>query len=244
MKNIPKLSTVNETFHPSWVSLLGQEFNKPYMKSLWSFLESEHKKGKIIYPPMHNWFEVLKKTAFDEVKAVIIGQDPYHGEGQAHGLSFSVKPDTIIPASLRNIHKELLNDLKIITPAHGHLASWSKQGVLLLNTVLTVERSSPRSHQGAGWEIFTNKIIKELSKKRQNLVFFLWGNEAQKKFPLIDKKRHLILQAPHPSPLSAYRGFLGCKHFSLANKYIYKHRKNEINWTLTAIDQNSSPQKP
>ena len=244
MKNISKISAINAKFHPSWAILLDQEFNKPYMKSLLLFLESEHEKGKIIYPPIPNWFEVLKTTAFHEVKAVIIGQDPYHGEGQAHGLSFSVKQAKIIPPSLRNIHEELLNDLKVPTPTHGNLASWSKQGVLLLNTVLTVEKSSPRSHQGVGWEIFTNKIIEELSKKKQNLVFFLWGNDAQKKSSLIDKKRHLILEAPHPSPLSAYKGFLGCKHFSLANKYIYEHKKNQIDWTLPANDQRSYPQKP
>lgn len=226
------LLTATNDLHVSWKDILGNEFNKPYMKNLFSFLLSEIDKDKIIYPPISNWFEALKRTSFNDVSVVILGQDPYHGEGQAHGLSFSVKPEIAIPATLRNIFKELVEDTKVSEPSHGCLTSWSEQGILLLNTIFTVEKSLPGSHKNKGWEIFTNKIIEELSSRRKNLVFILWGKDAQKKITFIDSSKHLILSAPHPSPLSSYRGFFGCKHFSLTEKYIYNNCKKKINWGI------------
>jgi uracil-DNA glycosylase len=217
----------------SWKDVLVDEFNKPYMECLFSFLLSEIDKGKIIYPPISNWFEALKRTSFNDVSVVILGQDPYHGEGQAHGLSFSVKPEIAIPASLRNIFKELVEDTGVSEPSHGCLTSWTKQGILLLNTIFTVEKSIPGSHKNRGWEIFTNKIIEELNSRKKNLVFILWGKDAQKKTTLIDSSKHFILTAPHPSPLSSYKGFFGCKHFSLAEKYIYENCKKKINWNIS-----------
>ena len=172
------LLTATNDLHVSWKDILGNEFNKPYMKNLFSFLLSEIDKDKIIYPPISNWFEALKRTSFKEVSVVIMGQDPYHGEGQAHGLSFSVKPEIVIPATLRNIFKELVEDTKVSEPSHGCLTSWSEQGILLLNTIFTVEKSLPGSHKNKGWEIFTNKIIEELSSRKKNLVFILWGKDA------------------------------------------------------------------
>ena len=226
------LLTATNDLNVSWKDILGNEFNKPYMKNLFSFLLSEIDKDKIIYPPISNWFEALKRTSFKEVSVVIMGQDPYHGEGQAHGLSFSVKPEIVIPATLRNIFKELVEDTKVSEPSHGCLTSWSEQGILLLNTIFTVEKSLPGSHKNKGWEIFTNKIIEELSSRKKNLVFILWGKDAQKKITFIDSSKHLILSAPHPSPLSSYRGFFGCKHFSLTEKYIYNNCKKKINWGI------------
>ena len=227
------LLTATNDLHVSWKDILGNEFNKPYMKNLFSFLLSEIDKDKIIYPPISNWFEALKRTSFNDVSVVILGQDPYHGEGQAHGLSFSVKPEIAIPATLRNIFKELVEDTKVSEPSHGCLTSWSEQGILLLNTIFTVEKSLPGSHKNKGWEIFTNKIIEELSLRKKNLVFILWGKDAQKKTTFIDSSKHLILRAPHPSPLSSYKGFFGCKHFSLAEKYIYDNCKKKIDWNIS-----------
>jgi uracil-DNA glycosylase len=218
----------------SWHKILGNELKKPYMKKLWSFLKNEQIKGKIIYPEISSWFEAFNKTSFQDVKVIILGQDPYHGEGQAHGLCFSVKFGANIPPSLRNIYKELQDDIGIPEPTHGNLESWSKQGVLLLNTALTVEQSIPGSHQMIGWEIFTNSVIKELSSQRKNLVFMLWGKNAQNKSTLINANLHCILKAPHPSPLSSYKGFMGCKHFSLANKYIFEHGQRTIDWLISS----------
>lgn len=233
MKSPLDMLTATNNLHTSWKDVLGNEFKKLYMKNLFTFLQSEADKGKVIYPPISNWFEALKRTPFNEVDVIILGQDPYHGEGQAHGLSFSVKPEIAIPGSLRNIFKELVTDIKISEPPHGCLTSWSEQGVLLLNTVLTVEKSLPGSHQNIGWETFTNKIIEELSARKKNLVFILWGKDAQKKTVIIDGDKHLILKAPHPSPLSSYRGFFGCRHFSLAERYIYKNCRKKINWNIS-----------
>lgn len=203
-----------------------------YMIKLDAFLKSETKKKKIIYPENQHLFEAFNQTPFGEVKAIILGQDPYHGENQAHGMSFSVNRETPIPPSLRNIFKELEDDLQVSPPSHGNLLTWAQQGVLLLNTVLTVEKSKAGSHRNRGWEIFTDQVIKILSKEREHLVFFLWGSPAHRKASLIDKQKHLILKAPHPSPLSAYRGFFGRAHFSSANKYLRKHGKLPINWSI------------
>ncbi len=223
---------MNLDFHPSWRKHLESEFSKDYFVQLESFISSEIKKGKIVFPPEKEIFSALKLTPFNKVKAVIIGQDPYHGPGQAHGLSFSVKPDVKIPPSLKNIYKELHQDLGIGIPDQGYLISWAEQGVLLLNSVLTVESGSAGSHQKKGWEIFTDKIVSSLNDYGENLVFFLWGSHAQKKGSQIDRKRHLILEAVHPSPLSAHRGFFGCRHFSKANNYLEKVGKEPINWVL------------
>jgi uracil-DNA glycosylase len=206
------------------------------MIGLRGFLSSEIKKKKIIYPPGDEIFSSFNETPFKKVKVVIIGQDPYHGPDQAHGMSFSVKPGIKSPPSLVNIYKEIESDLGITRPDHGFLLDWAKQGVLLLNAVLTVERSMPASHRGKGWEIFTDRVIEILNAKRENLVFLLWGAFAQSKASMLDEDRHLILKAPHPSPFSAHKGFLGCKHFSKANKYLKDHGISEIDWKLKTLD--------
>jgi len=216
----------------SWRTRLGGELEKPYMRSLEAFLLSEQSAGKTIYPAGRNYFAALDHTSVDQVKVVILGQDPYHGEGQAHGLSFSVKPGVKVPPSLRNIFKEQAEDLHIDQPNNGYLLPWAEQGVLLLNAVLSVEKGAAGSHQGKGWEIFTDKIIELLNRECEALVFMLWGAGAEKKGAQIDRKKHLVLEGPHPSPLSAYRGFLGCKHFSKANAYLKAHGKAPINWQL------------
>jgi uracil-DNA glycosylase len=212
--------------------VLGDEFDKPYMLELKAFLRAEKASGKIIYPAGENWFNALNSTPFDEVKVVILGQDPYHGPGQAHGLCFSVLPGVPAPPSLMNMFKELADDLAIPISRYGYLQHWAEQGVLLLNAVLTVQRGNANSHQGRGWETFTDSCIEHLNRERENLVFLLWGSYAQKKGQLIDRKKHLVLQAPHPSPLSAHRGFLGCKHFSKTNEYLKQHGKTPIDWAL------------
>jgi len=217
---------------PSWLAVLGEEFEKEYMKQLKAFLLAEKKAGKTIYPAGENWFNALNTTPFDEVKVVILGQDPYHGPGQAHGLCFSVLPGVQTPPSLQNMFKELQQDCGIPPSRHGCLQHWAQQGVLLLNAVLTVEQAKANSHQGRGWEHFTDKCIEHLNRERDHLVFLLWGSYAQKKGQLIDRHRHLVLQAPHPSPLSAHRGFLGCGHFSKANQYLQQHGKTPIDWQL------------
>lgn len=208
------------------------EIERTYMQDLISFLKNEKEKGKIIYPSHEHIFEAFKQTSFDNVKIVILGQDPYHGEGQAHGLSFSVQKGIKAPPSLVNIFKELKNDLGFETPRHGNLESWAKEGVLLLNTVLTVEAGKAGSHHKKGWEKFTNKIVDILSEHKEHLVFILWGSPAQKKASHVDSSRHLILKSVHPSPLSYYRGFLGSKPFSQANKYLQDHGISPINWEL------------
>ena len=216
----------------SWKKILFKEFGEGYMRSLRQFLLNEKAKGKQIFPPGDEIFTALNTTAFDNVNVVILGQDPYHGAGQAHGLCFSVKHDVEIPPSLVNIYKELESDLGLIQPAHGCLTYWAEQGVLLLNAVLTVEAERAASHQGKGWEQFTDKIVAILNEKKMGIVFILWGSYAQKKGAIIDRQKHLVLQSPHPSPLSASRGFFGNHHFSKANDYLENQGKTPINWQL------------
>lgn len=217
---------------PSWQAVLAAEFNAPYMQDLKAFLRQEKDQQKKIYPHSADWFHALETTPLDEVKVVILGQDPYHQPGQAHGLCFSVKPGVKVPPSLVNIYKELESDLGVTPVKHGYLESWAKQGVLLLNAVLTVEDSNANAHQGKGWEQFTDKVIETINERCEHVVFMLWGSYAQKKGSVIDLQRHLVLKAPHPSPLSAHRGFLGCRHFSQANDYLVQHGKSPINWQL------------
>ena len=216
--------------HISWFKELKTEFKKPYMRDLRSFLAKEKLKNRIVCPESSKIFYSLMLTPLESTKVVIIGQDPYHGEGQAQGLAFSVESDRAIPPSLVNIFKEIKSDMNIEPPIHGDLSNWSRQGVLLLNSVLTVEKGNPASHAGRGWEGFTDKII-EILNKRDGLVFLLWGAHAQKKGLTIDRRRHLVLEAPHPSPLSAHRGFFGCKHFSKTNKFLRERRDLEIQWS-------------
>jgi uracil-DNA glycosylase len=217
---------------PSWLAVIGDEFEKDYMKQLKAFLLTEKKAGKVIYPAGENWFNALNTTPFDKIKVVILGQDPYHGPGQAHGLCFSVLPGVPAPPSLANMFQELQKDCGIPVSKHGYLQHWAEQGVLLLNAVLTVEQSKANSHQGRGWEHFTDKCIEHLNREREHLVFLLWGSYAQKKGQLIDRDKHLVLQAPHPSPLSAHRGFFGCQHFSKTNEYLKQHGETPIDWAL------------
>lgn len=216
-----------------WKSHLAQSLQSERMQGLRVFLSKEVKKAQV-FPPSSLWFNALNTTKFDDVKVVILGQDPYHGEGQAHGLSFSVQKGIKSPPSLKNMYKELSDDVGFQAPEHGCLEEWADQGVLLLNSVLTVEKSKPASHQKRGWEEFTNDIIQELSEKREGLVFILWGAYAQKKGAIIDASKHLILQSPHPSPFSARHGFFGCKHFSKTNAYLESIGKTPINWQLSA----------
>jgi uracil-DNA glycosylase len=216
----------------SWLNLLRPQFEQEYMLSLRKFLMTRKQHRAVIYPPGPQIFNALNSTPFDQVRVVILGQDPYHGPGQAHGLCFSVMPGVKTPPSLANIYREIQSDLGIDMPHHGCLQSWSEQGVLLLNAVLTVERGQAGSHQGKGWETFTDEVVRLLNDKTQGLVFMLWGSYAMKKGSMIDRKRHLVLTAPHPSPLSAHRGFLGCKHFSAANDYLEKQQKQPIDWSV------------
>ncbi len=216
----------------SWLAVIGEEFEKPYMLQLREFLKQESASGKLLYPPAKKIFNALDSTPFDAVKVVIIGQDPYHGPEQAHGLSFSVPRGVKPPPSLQNIFKELQNDLKLPLPSHGCLEHWAQQGVLLLNAVLTVEHKRAGSHAGKGWERFTDRVIEVLAQRRENLVFLLWGAYAQKKGALIDGERHCVLKSVHPSPLSAHRGFLGCKHFSSANRFLESHGYEPIDWDI------------
>ncbi|MGM8213269.1 uracil-DNA glycosylase [Virgibacillus sp. W0430] len=214
-----------------WTDLLAKEFDSPYYTNLRNFLSAEYK-NNIIFPAEHEIFNALNYTSFQQVKVVILGQDPYHGAGQAHGLSFSVQPNVKQPPSLKNIFRELENDLGYAPPSHGCLIEWAKQGVLLLNTVLTVRKGEAHSHRGEGWEIFTDRIISALNQKEDSIVYMLWGSAAQKKQALIDTNKHYILKAPHPSPLSAYRGFFGSKPFSKANEILENNGKTKINWEL------------
>ncbi len=220
---------------PSWKAVLADEFDKPYMHELKQFLLAEKAAGKQIYPQGCEYFRAFDLTPFDRVRVVILGQDPYHGPGQAHGLSFSVRPDVRIPPSLVNVYKELESDLEIPRASHGHLESWAQQGVLLLNAVLTVEHKQAASHQKRGWEEFTDRAIHELNNRRDNLVFLLWGSYAQRKGAFIDRNRHLVLCAPHPSPLAAHRGFFGCRHFSQTNAYLEAHGQAPIDWRVPAL---------
>ena len=214
-----------------WAPYLKEEKNKDYFDSLLSFLNS--RVDCEIFPPQGTWFKAFEYSSFSSTRVVILGQDPYHGEGQAEGLSFSVPKGMSIPPSLRNIYKELdQDDVDFTNPGHGHLENWAKQGVLLLNSVLTVEKNSPASHSNQGWEAFTDYVIKLLNEKKSNLVFLLWGAYANKKSELIDTKKHLILSAAHPSPFSAHKGFFGCKHFSKTNNYLKSSNQELIDWSL------------
>lgn len=217
----------------SWKEKLIDEFNKEYMHSLRDFLKKEKTERKVIFPPGRKIFSALNLTSFKNVKVVILGQDPYHGSNQAHGLSFSVEHGIRPPPSLNNIFKELASDLNIEKPNHGNLEEWGKQGVLLLNSILTVEKSKPGSHANRGWEVFTDKILFLLNSSKNNLVFILWGKKAQEKGHFIDSDRHMIIKSTHPSPYSANNGFLGSKPFSKTNSYLKKHRIKEINWNLS-----------
>ncbi len=217
---------------PSWLEELRGEFEQEYMHTLRQFLQQRREQGAQIYPRPSQWFAALDSTPFKQVKVVILGQDPYHGPGQAHGLCFSVQPGVKPPPSLVNIFQELQSDLAIEPAQHGYLQSWAEQGVLLLNSVLTVEQGQAGAHQGKGWERFTDAIVSSLNQHRDGLVFLLWGSHAQKKGAAIDSSRHCVLKAPHPSPLSAYRGFFGCKHFSQANAYLQARGQTPVDWHL------------
>ena len=214
----------------SWNKRLADEFDQPYMAALRQFLLERKRAGAVIYPPGSLIFSALDSTPFDRVKVVILGQDPYHGPGQAHGLCFSVREGVEWPPSLRNIFREISDDLGGKPPASGNLLPWAQQGVLLLNAVLTVEKGRAGSHQGKGWERFTDRVVSELNAGRNGVVFMLWGSYAMKKGAAIDRDRHLVLTAPHPSPLSAHRGFFGCRHFSKANAWLEKLGETPIRW--------------
>jgi uracil-DNA glycosylase len=228
--------TINSTeqikLHPSWLEPLQGEFEQPYMGELKRFLIAERERGKQIFPRGSQWFRALDLTPLEQVRIVILGQDPYHGPGQAHGLCFSVKDGVRPPPSLVNIYKELETDLGIKPRRHGFLEHWAKQGVLLLNSVLTVEMGQAASHRERGWERFTDKIIREVNAKPEPVVFMLWGSYAQKKAGFVDTSKHLVLKAAHPSPLSANSGFFGCCHFSKANVFLESRRLAPIDWTL------------
>lgn len=216
----------------SWKNRLLPEFDTDYMKQLKSFLSEQYRKKKTIYPKGAEYFSALNLTPFEKVRVVILGQDPYHGPNQAHGLSFSVKPGVDTPPSLVNIYKELKADIGCEIPKHGYLQAWAEQGVLLLNATLTVEAGRAGSHQKKGWEQFTDRIVELLNEEREHLVFILWGSYAQKKGEKIDRKKHFVIESPHPSPLSAHRGFLGSKPFSKANAYLKKSGLEPIDWCL------------
>ncbi len=216
----------------SWETALKHQKEQPYFQAALEYVKQERAQGKIIYPPQPDIFNAFKFTPFDQLKVVIIGQDPYHGPNQAHGLSFSVRPGVPKPPSLQNILKELQDDLGIPMPNHGNLEKWARQGVMLLNASLTVEAGKPQSHANIGWEKFTDQVIKILNDEKEDLIFLLWGSPAQRKGAIIDPKRHHILKTVHPSPLSAHRGFFGCKHFSKTNDLLRKMGKEEIDWSL------------
>ena len=220
--------------HETWLAVLEDEFEQSYMQSLRNFLLQEKKKFSI-FPPTNEIFNAFNLTPFNEVSVVILGQDPYHGKNQAHGLCFSVNKNIPIPPSLKNIYKELKEDTHFLIPNHGCLLDWAKQGVLLLNSTLTVRAHCPNSHREKGWETFTNKVITLLNENKTNLVFLLWGRHAQEKKTLLNDQKHLVLSAAHPSPFSADRGFFGCKHFSKTNAYLEKNHKNLIDWNLKNI---------
>ncbi|MEQ4987711.1 uracil-DNA glycosylase [Proteus sp. fly-1089] len=220
----------------TWHDVIGAEKEKPYFHQIMSQVAQQREAGKIIYPPQEDVFNAFRFTPFENVNVVILGQDPYHGPNQAHGLSFSVRPGVPAPPSLVNMYKELEKEYPDFKrPNHGYLESWAKQGVLLLNTVLTVEKGQAHSHANYGWEIFTDAVIEQINQRREGVIFLLWGAHAQKKGRFIDTKKHVILKAPHPSPLSAHRGFLGCGHFKQANDILQQQGRTPINWYLDAI---------
>ncbi|MGN0597113.1 MAG: uracil-DNA glycosylase [Ruminiclostridium sp.] len=214
-----------------WDELLADEFKKPYYLQLREFLKSEYRNYDI-YPDMHDIFNALKYADYSQIKVVIIGQDPYHEPGQAHGLSFSVKRGVEPPPSLKNIYKEINSDLGLPIPRWGELTCWAKQGVLLMNAVLTVRRGQANSHRGKGWEYFTDRVISLLNEREKPIVFLLWGGNAKQKIPLITNPNHLILTSAHPSPLSAYNGFFGCRHFSKCNEFLTAHGEMAVDWTV------------
>jgi uracil-DNA glycosylase len=222
--------TVN--LHPSWLERLGREFEQPYMGELRQFLLAERDRGRTIFPRPANWFRALDLTPFHQVRVVILGQDPYHGPGQAHGLCFSVMPGVRPPPSLVNIFKEMHSDLGIRPSPHGFLEHWASQGVLLLNSVLTVEMGRAASHRERGWERFTDAVVRLVNARNEPVVFMLWGSYAQKKAAFVDGSKHLVLKAPHPSPLSAHSGFFGCRHFSKANAFLEERGLSPIDWAL------------
>jgi len=219
---------------PGWKARVGDYLQREDMQQLRAFLGERIRKGANVFPPMSQVFAALDATPFDKVKVVVLGQDPYHGLGQAHGLCFSVQHGTAVPPSLENIFKELHRDLGIARPSHGCLTHWAEQGVLLLNAVLTVEEGRAGAHQGKGWEGFTDHIVEVLNREREHLVFLLWGSYAQAKGKMIDTSKHRVLKAPHPSPLSAHRGFIGCGHFSKTNEYLARNGMTPIDWSLPA----------
>ena len=227
---------IPSNIHESWHASLAPEFGSEYMAALREFLKAEKAAGKVIYPHSSNWFRALELTPLDKVRAVILGQDPYHGPGQAHGLCFSVQPGVRPPPSLVNIYKEMESDLGLSRPSHGFLQHWASQGVLLLNSVLTVEAGQPASHQKRGWERFTDAVIRALNNRPDPAVFLLWGAYAQKKAAFVDTARHLVLSAAHPSPFAAHNGFFGCRHFSKANAFLGEQSMTPIDWQL--------PEKP
>jgi uracil-DNA glycosylase len=220
---------------PSWKARVGDYLLRPEMQALAAFLRAEKRAGKRIYPPGGEIFNAFAHTPFAAVRVVILGQDPYHGPGQAHGLCFSVRAGVRVPPSLENIFREIERDLGIARPRHGCLAAWADRGVLLLNSVLTVEEGRAGSHQGKGWEGFTDAAIGALNRERAGLVFLLWGAYAQRKGALIDSQRHLVLKSVHPSPLSAHRGFIGCGHFSATNRYLQSRGEAPMDWSLPAL---------
>lgn len=223
----------------TWHEVIGSEKEKDYFKQILEYVNNERHNGKIIYPPSQDVFNAFRFTPFADIKVVILGQDPYHGPNQAHGLSFSVLPGIKTPPSLANMYKELATDIEGFTiPKHGYLASWAEQGVLLLNNVLTVENGKAHSHAKIGWEIFTDNVIEAINQNLTSVVFLLWGSPAQKKGQFIDRQKHHVLTAVHPSPLSAHRGFFGCKHFSQANELIKKQGKAPINWQPSLPQEN------
>jgi uracil-DNA glycosylase len=221
---------MNVNIEPSWAKELVEEFEKPYFKEFTEFVRGEYAGGKTIYPAPKNIFKAFDACPFDQVRVVILGQDPYHGQGQANGLAFAVPNGETLPPSLKNIYKEISTDCGHPVSTDGDLTRWAEQGVLLLNATLTVQANTPGSHQGRGWELFTDAVIKALSDKREHLVFMLWGNYAKQKGAHIDRTKHLVLEAPHPSPFSAHSGFFGSKHFSQANAYLSEHSLPTIDW--------------
>ncbi len=219
----------------SWQIALSKELEKPYITDLQNFLDKEQTEGQVIFPPKDLIFNAFQHTPYDKVKVVIVGQDPYHGPNQAHGLSFSVQKGIKLPPSLQNIFKEVSANAGSFKPPHGCLISWADQGVLLLNSILTVRQRQPASHQGKGWEQFTNSVLKKLNERKNPLVFMLWGKYAQQKGVFLDGRKHLILKSPHPSPFSAYTGFFGCRHFSKANEFLEKSHQEAIDWRLLDV---------
>jgi uracil-DNA glycosylase len=225
---------IPQNLDESWRAVLGEEFAQPYMAALKAFLVERKNAGARIFPRGADWFNALAYTPLDEVRVVILGQDPYHGPGQAHGLCFSVPPGVRPPPSLVNIFKELKSDLGIDPPGHGYLEHWARQGVLLLNSVLTVEMGQAGAHANRGWERFTDAVIARVNALETPVAFLLWGSYAQKKAAFVDPSKHLVLKAPHPSPLSAHNGFFGCRHFSRANAFLGQHGRGTIDWSLPA----------